>query len=128
MNNKIVAGILILIFVGIAAGNVLAPDSWGKGYKLYNVNGSYWNLMGEYGIQNGSMKNMTNINSTYMNATTSINISEATYFGRLATAPTATNLSGSTYYNTTSDKPCYQNATRWINYNLSDGADRTVGC
>lgn len=64
MNNKIVAGIIILVLAGAVTANVLKPTTWGSGYKLYNVNGSYWDLMGENGIQNGSLTNMTYINAT----------------------------------------------------------------
>lgn len=58
-----IVGVLML---SIASANVLPPRSWGSGYKLYNINGTYWDLMGENGVQNGSMVNMTNISAKRM--------------------------------------------------------------
>jgi len=66
---------LLLLAVTVSA-NVSAPTSWGRGYKLYNVNGSYWDLMGEIGVQNGSLANLTNISMespNAVNATATIN-------------------------------------------------------
>jgi len=59
---------LFLLAVTVSA-NVNAPTSWGRGYKLYNVNGSYWDLMGEQGVQNGTISQITVENSSMTNTT-----------------------------------------------------------
>jgi len=74
LTYKIIIALFILAVT--VSANVNAPTSWGRGYKLYNVNGSYWDLMGEIGVQNGSMANMTNISMkspNAVNATATIN-------------------------------------------------------
>jgi len=66
LTYKIIIALFILAVT--VSANVNAPTSWGRGHKLYNVNGSYWDLMGEVGVQNGSMANMTNISMKSPNA------------------------------------------------------------
>lgn len=51
--------IALILLIGVADASVVAPTSWGKGWKLFNVNGTYWDLMGEPGVQNGSLKNVS---------------------------------------------------------------------
>lgn len=74
MNNKIVALLVIFLLAAGVTANVLKPTTWGSGYKLYNVNGSYWDLMGENGIQNGSITNMTHVNATNASITVILTI------------------------------------------------------
>jgi len=61
--------IALFILAVTVSANVNAPTSWGRGYKLYNVNGSYWDLMGEQGVQNGTISRITVENSSMANMT-----------------------------------------------------------
>lgn len=96
-NTAITLAIVTIIMMGIASANVLAPTSWGRGYKLFNVNGSYWDLMNENGIQNGSLTNLTNVSfktPDAINATATISFNSPTKtFGLNKTI----NASGETY-------------------------------
>ena len=74
MNNKIIAGILIIILAVGAAATITAPTRWGQGYKLYS---SYWDMMGAQ-VFNGTYSNMSidQLNtSAYATATVFFNYS-----------------------------------------------------
>jgi len=94
--------VLLLLAVTVSA-NVNAPTSWGRGYKLYDVNGSYWDLMGEVGVQNGSMANLSNvtyrsINSTNATAIVSFSGTNITFNNSInASAETYSFINGSAY-------------------------------
>jgi len=88
--------ILIVLFVlaVTVSANVNAPTSWGRGYKLFNVNGSYWDLMNENGVQNGSLTNLTNIS---MKTPDALNATATILFTNTVNLNKSINASGEGY-------------------------------
>lgn len=99
--------ILIVLFIlaVTVSANVNAPTSWGRGYKLYNVNGSYWDLMGESGIQNGTLEktifengSLRNVTNVTIKSPNSVNASAIVSFsGTSITFNNSINASEETY-------------------------------
>lgn len=121
--------VVSVLMIGIAEANVVAPTSWGKGWKLWNDNGSYWDLMGEAGIQNGSLVNISWVNTTYAKINGTIQYGQQGNTDLIGSNSDFVS-SGSTYFNISLSPvvPCFFNGTHWVNYNFTSGADRRGGC